>query len=140
MDPMVGSGAVRNVVAPLVGARPHLTQTKQSGILSLKQPTNASLIHLSRLSLFLQDTITPVPNVPSVPIHQIRLPLSRFPHRGLQRSERPMSQMSHLKQKHGKVLKTLPLSPRKTENLRYVLPPRGAGKLTPQRSIQPSCG
>jgi len=36
-----------------------------------------------------------------------------------------MSQMSHLKQKNGKVLETLLLSPGKTENPRYVLPPRG---------------
>ncbi len=64
-------------------------------------------------------------HVPIIPIPQVRLPLPRFPHRGLQRSERPMSQMSHLKQNNGKVLETLPLSPGKTENLRYVLPPRG---------------
>ena len=64
----------------------------------------------------------PCPNCPS---HQVHLPLPRFPHRGLQRNERPMSQMSHLKQKNGKVLETLLLSPGKTENPRYVLPPRG---------------
>ncbi len=61
-----------------------------------------------------------------------------------------MSQMSHLKQKNGKVLETLPLSPGKTENLRYVLPLRGrrqadaptnrdAGRLYRSLGRQPAC-
>ncbi len=100
---MVGSGAVRNVVArswavgrggPCVArepgglsARPHLTQTYRPGILSMKQPTNASHILVSSPSLSHQNITTHVANVP--------IPQVRLPNTGVSsQKECPMSQLS----------------------------------------------